>query len=132
MNILSEVVTYLQTNGVGTAGTDLFGGAMPTTPQNCVAVIDTGSIATPQDLPTRTLTFQVIVRNKSYTTGIALANTIRDLLHANDSTNKTDFVLTVGGSRVLTCQAMQEPYNFGKDDNNNWQIASNYALMIAG
>ncbi len=43
--VMEEIVTFLASEGLGTAGTDLFFGKMPATPAACGVVYETGGIA---------------------------------------------------------------------------------------
>lgn len=43
--LLDELASYMQTNGIGTLGTDLFAGQLPESPDACVALYEYGGLA---------------------------------------------------------------------------------------
>lgn len=128
--IESELASYLENEGIGTVGTDIFYTKMPADVNNCVGVLHTGGAGASMGGPKRTLTFQIVVRNTDIDNAKTTANAIRQLLHADDSTNKTDYTLP-SGTRVLTGLALQEPFNLGQDENNRYEVVANYQLSIA-
>lgn len=71
---------YLETNGIGTAGTDLFTQSMPEYVQNGVVVAMTGGPILPED-PTRRITFQIQVKNAKSKEGLRQATAINNLLN---------------------------------------------------
>lgn len=79
--LLNDIARYLQDSGVGTVGTDIFKSYLPDSPKSCVAVIDTGGPEQDADINHDLCTFQVIVRNTSYTTGDTKIQLIKDSLH---------------------------------------------------
>jgi len=128
--IESELAEHLEDQAIGTVGTDIFYSKMPADVDNCIGVLHTGGSGASMAGPKRNLTFQIVVRNTNIDTAKAKANSIRQLLHADDSTNQTDYDLP-SGSRVLTGFAIQEPYNLGQDENNRYEVVANYQLTIA-
>lgn len=87
MTLIEEIATLLQTNGIGTIGTDLYVSYLPADKCPAIAVIDTGGMVPDIDLPTKEPTFQVFIRSTSYDAGKAQLDAIRALLH--QSRNKT-------------------------------------------
>ena len=80
-----EIADYLDTQITGlTSGTNLFIGSEPNAPADVVTVYDSGGFAPDQTMDgsyfVNRPTVQVRVRNTSYTTGRAEAETIRDTL----------------------------------------------------
>ena len=111
-----EIADYLDTQITGlTSGTNLFIGSEPTTPSDVVTVYDSGGYAPDQTLDGSYFinrpTVQVRIRNNSYATGYALAETIRDTLQA--VVNQT-----VGTTRILGVFTVSEPAHLGKIDTN--------------
>jgi len=106
-----------------TAGTDLFIGKEPKSPDNTVTIFDTPSF--PPDLnldPTERYyrsAFQIRVRNKSYTVGMDLARNIMELLHGRASETWNSALYTV-------IQATGEPALLDRDSNDRPRIITNF------
>ncbi len=81
MPAASDIAEYLEDQGHGTVGVDIFAGAYPDSPDNLVTVIQT------QGLPPHVVEavefpgIQVIVRNTDYDTAVTNINAIFKLLH---------------------------------------------------
>ena len=66
--IAKQVADYLEDNSIGTVGTDIFVGWMGATPNDLVAIFDTGGISDDyKDTPRRTI--QITTRDSDYETG---------------------------------------------------------------
>jgi hypothetical protein len=105
---------------------DLFIGVEPTKPDNTVTIFDTPSFPPDRYLDPDeryyTSACQIRVRHKSYTSGIALARTIMELLHAraNEVWNGTTYtVITANG----------EPAWLDMDTNNRARFIINFNLQ---
>jgi hypothetical protein len=122
-NILDDLASKLQTAGKGTVGTNIFKGEMPDTPDNCVALYETGGyppeIVATIDYPT----FQVRTRNTDYSTGRAKAQEISDVLHGLTET-------TLGTTHYLLIRAMQAPASIGRDEKKRWEFTQNYKIIM--
>ena len=79
--LINDVADYLEDQGGGTVATDLFCGYFPDSPDDCMAVIDTGGSQPDKDLPTKDPTFQVMIRSSDYPTGRSKLDSVRSLLH---------------------------------------------------
>lgn len=139
MALIDDVAEYLEDNAIGTVGTDLFKGTMPLEPSACVGITRTGGSNSSQEQTTRRASFQIVVRSgKTGATGASeadltaaydLAESIRSLMHADQGTLSTQFIMD-SSTTVLTTQAIQEPFNLGKDDSERYRIAANYDMLI--
>lgn len=91
--------------------TDLFIGEMPTTPDACVCVYDTGGAAQEPNHTYKHPSVQVRVRGDkgAYRTAHVQAQDIQDLLHQTTE-------LTVGGARYLGIWAQGDVLFVGPDD----------------
>lgn len=122
MIFIEQVATYLQAQGIGTIATDIFIGNMPDTPNNCIAVINTGGLAPSMYIPDKRPTFQVLVRNTDYEAGEIKLSAIRTALHqlANES-------LVSGQTFVYYIFLNAEGGHIGKDVNgrDEWSINFN-------
>ncbi len=109
MSLTGSVETLLSTI------TNLYVGSMPTTPDNCVCIYNTGGY--PRSLSGTYVeepTFQIRVRNTSYSTGEAQCNTIKDLLHGKSSTN------------LLMCEQQGDILDVGRDELNRQEWTMNF------
>lgn len=113
MSAIDTVATYLQAAGIGTLGTNLFKGHMPDSPQDAIALFDTGGVAPYVDLPTKKPTFQVLIRNASYLAGQTKLETIRAALHQKMETNLN----VTSGTYFLYIFLISEGGAIGKDAN---------------
>lgn len=115
MNVTSyDIATMLQAeSALGLEyTTNLFIGTEPTSPDNCVTVYDT-----PGDAPDLTMditeynrpSVQVAVRNRVYTDGWDLINSIKGVLHGTSH-------LTWNGTRYELILCSGEPAPLGWDD----------------
>lgn len=139
MALIDDIAEYLEDNAIGTIGTNLFKSVVPSSPHACVGIVKTGGSGSSQAEKTRRASFQVVVRSgKTGATGASeadlsaaydLAESIRNLLHADDGTLAVQFVMD-GNTTVLTTEAIQEPSNLGKDDNGRFRIVANYDMLI--
>lgn len=120
--LIEDVATHLQTSGVGTIGTNLFYSYNPPTPDSCVTVLDTGGSEPSADLPTKSPTFQVLIRAASYDAAKTLANSVRTALHqTNNTTRGTTFFYYI--------LALQEPGHIGVDDNGRDEFSVNFRCL---
>lgn len=126
--LITDLSTYLQTNGIGTEGTNLFIGRLPEVDgQNVVVMLDqTGGVEPQKDLPIITPTVQVTVRATTYSGGIAKINAIYTLLHRKDDS----LVLVLGGVDVMNCFALQEPTHLGEDDSGRHLFTCNFVFKL--
>lgn len=104
--------------------TDLFISITPTTPDDCVTVIDTTGSSPDTTLANdlcRNPSLQIRVRNNDYRVGWDLANNILEVLHgrANETWNTTLYMVIL---------AMSEVGYLGMDDNNRHLFSINFNL----
>ena len=109
--ILDDMGTYLQAQGVGTLGVDMYLGLMPDQPDNCIALFEYAG--SPPDLHWNGEYpgLQVRVRHKSYSQGRAKIGQIVGLLHGLHET-------TLGGTRYLLLKARGSPEVLKRDASN--------------
>lgn len=123
--IIDDIADYLEDQGVGTVGTNIFVGEQPNDPANCVTVIDTGGMRPDIDLPTKKPTFQVLVRNTEYSAGAAKLLAIRNILH-----NKYNAELVDDGNYFYSINAISEGGHIGKDDIGNDEFSMNFEAWV--
>lgn len=119
MIFIEQIATYLQSQSIGTIASDLFIGNMPDTPNNCVAVINTGGLEPSIDIPDKTPTFQVLIRNTDYEAGELKLAAVRTALHQfmND-------YLVANQTYVYYIYLSSEGGHIGKDVNgrDEWSV----------
>lgn len=70
-----QLVTYLASLGLGTAGQDLFVATLPSTPSLCTAVIPSGGIHD-GSAPTKSKTFRILHRNPNDLNGFSAISSL--------------------------------------------------------
>lgn len=125
--IAEELALYLQEQGYGTKGSDLFLGYQPDTPDNCIVVYDE---STPISEDSHTLSVdlvgvQILIRDKSY-------------IHArNKAVNIHSDLAGFGGRPFIDDGIMvhalfieTSPTSIGMDDKARSEWSSHYRLRI--
>ncbi|MCM8901325.1 minor capsid protein [Caldicoprobacter algeriensis] len=122
--LLDDIALYLQQQGVGVIGTDIFKGQMPAAPDNCIALFEYAG--EPPDLhwPGEYPSLQAMVRNKSYAAGREKIEQIKDALHGLSET-------VINGHRYLLIQARQSPFFLERDENARAIFVCNFRVMKA-
>lgn len=123
--LISEIAEYLEDQGHGTVGKDIYLGKFNDTRDNQVMVRDTGGLEPDAHLPLYQRTVQIMIRNKSYTTGETLARAIRDDLHNRFWTD----VVTGGTNFQLRSSALQEPASLGQDGKKRYEWTCNFLFL---
>ena len=120
--MLNEIGTYLQSQGIGTLGANLFLGLMPDQPDNCIALFEYAG--SPPDLHWNGEYpgLQVRVRNKSYAMARAKIEQIRDLLHGLHDKK-------LSGTRYLLIKARGSPEVLKRDANNRVELFVNFEII---
>jgi len=120
--LLEDVGGYLQTQGVGTIGTDIFYGFMPDASDNCITLFEYAG--SPPDLHWggEYPGLQVRVRNKSYATGRTKIEQVKNALHGLAET-------TLGATRYLLVRANQSPQSLGRDANGRTEWVINFTII---
>lgn len=123
--LIDDIATYLQSNGVGTLGINLFEGRLPSSPDAAVAVIETGGTQPNAYIPTKSPSFQVLIRATELDLGETVRQTIRSLLH---NQYNTQFVL--GGIYFYYCRLITEGGHIGVDSNGRDLFSLNFECYI--
>lgn len=116
MSLISDLTDYLEDQGIGTIGTDLFDNYLPDNGTNGVAVIDTGGPEQDHHIPTGQYTFQIYIRHRTYALAKASLDSVRTALHQVVDT-------TIGSTHFMYIMAASGgglTYD-GRGDNNNKQ-----------
>jgi len=115
--MLEAIANYLQQQSLAVLGLDMFIGVMPDSPDDCVALFETGGFK--PELATAALveypTFQVMVRGSEYQSARQRIDTIYKILHGDTSI----FYLIA---------AQQSPAYLGTDDNGRYEFSVNFKI----
>lgn len=107
--MVDDIAQYLADGGLGTVATNIFSTFHPSSPDNCITVIDTGGPEPPGDLPAmRTPTFQVIVRNADFDDGKVVFDAVRSRLQSVKNT-------TIGNTYFYFILLVSEGGHIGND-----------------
>ena len=127
MGMLEDLSTYLAAQGIGTEGTDLFIGAMPDSPDACVAIYQYSGL-TPikaMGIAAGGYVFErprvnVRVRSTTFVAGQAKAQDVFDKLggYSND-----------GVPGIVFVDALQSPFQLGPDENNRQLFGCNFEVV---
>jgi hypothetical protein len=128
--LLEAVGTYLQTQGRGTLGTSLFLGLLPTTPDVCTAVYESGGGAPVETMGAGAIAvdviqLQVITRagRDDYVTGRDTAVAIRSLLGSVSGQ-------TLSGISVLRISAESWVMPMGVDNLDRPKFSTRYRCHV--
>ncbi len=127
MGMLEEVGNFLQGQGIGTQGTDIFLGDVPQdAPEAAVAIFETSGLASQYvhgingpawNMPS----FQVFTRAATYSAARSKAETIFKAL--SKITNQA-----LDGILYMSIRPVQSPFSLGRDENHRPQIVCNYQV----
>lgn len=120
--LLDELAAYLETQALGTVGTDLFKGLLPDTPDACVALFETpgGPPGLTDSIDLRS--FQVRTRAAGYSDARQKCEDIFALLHGLHEQ-------TLSGARYVLVAAKQAPFSLGRDDRQRHEFAANFRAL---
>lgn len=124
MAVLDDVGAYLQTQGVGTLGTDLFLSALPDTPDAACVLYEYGG-APPQHTMGGTAAkweeprIQAVARAATYSAARTKIGAIFTALHAVNNT-------TLSGTLYLSIEAVQSPFFLERDQSDRVKMVCNF------
>lgn len=127
--IIDDIANYIQDQGKQIGGVDLslssnlFKSELPDSPDNCVALFDTGGLEPDMELPTGDPTFQILVRAASYEAAHNCIQELRNLLHQKRN-------VTIGGTYYYFIYLMGEPGSLGRDAKNRDEFSVNFHCRI--
>lgn len=121
MSVISEVATYLDDQGLGSEGVDIFHSYLPDTNDPAIAVLDTGGMQPDHYLPTKEPTFQIFIRAASYALGKAKLDAVRTALH-----QKANINLVANGIYFYFIFAMSEGGHIGRNAAGQDEFSINF------
>lgn len=127
MALIDDVATYLQAQGVGAVGTNIFWGQLPDSPDACIALYETGGFQPPAELPEAEPTIQIRARAASYTAAQTTIWAAFNALFPKTTDSKTLAV----NSRMVHVQALQSPASIGKDQKGRAEFVVNFKFNMA-
>jgi hypothetical protein len=121
MSVIADVAQYLQDQGLGTLGTNIWYSYLPDSGETGIAVLDTGGMQPDHYIPTKEPTFQILVRAPSYSAGKAVLDSIRAKLH-----QKANLNLIVGGQYFYFIMALSEGGHIGRNARGQDEFSMNF------
>ena len=120
--MLSDIGNYLQVQGIGTLGTNIFLGMVPDKPDNCIVLFEYAG--SPPDLHWngKYPGLQVRVRNKSYAAARTKIGEVMAALHGLHEQ-------TLSGTRYLLIKARSSPEILKRDNNNRVELFVNFEII---
>jgi hypothetical protein len=122
-----DIKDWLEANsGLGLVfATNLFISREPSMPENTVTIYDTSAGADKPDMEGASILYensiQIRIRNKSYETGWALADSIKDVLSPISNT-------TINSTKYLSIFHQNGPFVLEWDDNNRVILIMNFNI----
>lgn len=121
--IIRDIADYLTTQTDLELGTSLYLSHQPESPDEVVAIYDTGGVEPDHYLPTAEPTIQILVRAGDYQTAHDRAHELAGILHR--LTNQT-----IGDYYVYYIFLLGEPTHLGRDKRNRDEYTLNLHLKI--
>lgn len=122
--MIADIAQHLQTNGVGTVGTDIFISYLPDTEDEAIAVLDTGGVEPDIDLTQlKSPTMQIMIRSNTYTAGKSKLDSIRSILHGVIEAQ-------VGSTYILYLHALSEGGHIGRNEAGQDEFSINFVGKI--
>lgn len=120
--MLNEIGGYLQAQGAGTLGVDMYLGLMPDQPDNCIALFEYAGAPPDLHWGGEYPGLQVRVRDKTYGTGRTRIAAIVYLLHGLHETE-------LAGTRYLLLRARGSPEVLKRDARNRVELFVNCEII---
>lgn len=127
-DMIDDVYTYLDTAIKDlTAGTNLFKSRLSESPNDQVVIYNTGGLEPDRYLPTAQPTFQVLVRNTSYSAGYSIAKQVANELH-----QVVNARLVKDSIYFYYIFLLNEPEHIGRDDKGRHEFSINFVCKLRG
>jgi len=119
---IKDILESISSLGL-TFGTNLFVGETPTTPDQCVCILDTGGFEHEDNFVYERPTIQISARGDkgAYTATHELAQAVRDELHALANQ-------TINSARYIGIWLMSDVMFVGWDDNRRPEFTANFRI----
>lgn len=125
--IANDFIHWLENNGFGTCGTNLFDTIQPANPDNCITAFDDSapSLSESSSLSVDLVGLQIIVRNST----AANAKSIIKSIHANFIGFGGSPLIT-GGDKITASYVDQNPRSLGKDEKGRTEWTVTYNVRV--
>lgn len=117
--MIDDIATKLQSEGIGTIGTNIFKSYLPETVDTGLVVLDTGGAQPDPYLPTKEPTFQIFIRAEDYATGRQMMDDVRTALHQTKNT-------TLGNTYFYFILAISEGGHIGRNEVGRDEFSINF------
>lgn len=117
--MLDDLAVQLANDTQYSIGNALFKSYLPDSPDNCIAIIETGGLEPDKELPTKEPTFQVIIRGTSYNSARSKMLQVRSSLHQR----KNEFI---GSTFFFFILLTAEGGHIGRDDLGRDEFSLNF------
>jgi hypothetical protein len=125
-----DLAEYCASQGIGTIDPEtgnIFYSQLPASPDECIAIYDTGGWAKDPELTRADPTFQVIFRAADYDAAQDLIKKFSDLFIPEGIPKKC---FNIGTSYIHLVQPMQAaPFGFGLDENGRFKYVWNFTFI---
>ncbi len=121
--LIRDIALLLQSEGIGTLGTDIFLAYRPDEPDEVISIYDTGGYPAELELPDLRRTVQILVRGKSYATTHSRIWQIYKLL------DRPGERLILANGRKMIARAMQPPTLLDRDAVNRVLFVFNLTII---
>jgi|GEM_PF-1527575 len=133
MNMLADVATLLESNGIGTFEEDIFLSGFPDfagAPDGMVVLFDyAGLPIDDRDSDFRQLSLQVNVRSTKYITALERAETVSAVLKDIGNTVKGRTPIKIDGAIYFKFTALQPPFRLREDEQGRIYFAQNFRVQ---
>lgn len=128
--VLDDLGVYLAAQGEGTVGTNIFLGSMPDSPDDLVALIEVGgdppvdtfgAVAGNINVEKPQIQVQCRAAQDDYSSARVKAESVYKNLHGLAGA-------TLNGTKYLSIDAVESPFNIGRDQNGRWLSGFNIIL----
>ena len=127
--LVNDLLDLVTSGGAGTAGTDLFGGLYPDSPDSLIGILETGGLPNVHTMSTgpgraalERPRVQVMVRSTSYQAGRVRSQQVLNLLDGLRDR-------TINGAAYHWAASVSPPAYLGQDENNRHLFSTNYDIV---
>lgn len=131
--LLDEIGKYLEDNGIGTRGTDIFFSYEPDEPDTLIVINETGGTR-PQHVFSSSAPawenprIQVVCRSTDFTIARNKADDIYKIL-VNVKNQTLAPTSSASGALYFRIDAVQSPFSLPQDENKRRRVVCNYDVM---
>lgn len=129
MNLVEDVATYLEQQGTGAIGTNLFCAYLPDKPDSAIVLYEYAGLPINRlDRAFCGLSLQVCVRSPDYPEGLLRAQGVSDALVKIGDTDMGFSPVAINGTTYFQFSALQSPYKLREDDDGRAYFVQNFRV----